>query len=350
MSVNILVSIILILLSLVFRKSKLIGGMFFLFMWSLWGLNTWNGDYEGYENIFYNSTFLDFEFSYDFGYSLISSTFRLLGLEFQEYLAVISALVLLVVYRFGVRNTRYNALFACGFFFIFMLEYVFIRNFIAHIICLLVLEQYLNNKKDKKYIILILLASTIHSSSIVFLIFVLVSENLNLSLRRLIVLTISFIIGVIISLQTLALILGGTYLSRFKIYSENSTSLRISLLHLIFVCSIIFYFKILEHKENNNFSDVKKINILSLIYLGFYYYIPYFSRSLKFLFLIDYVFILQVLSMGSLQRKFLKNLVVLCYIGFLAYYVFYTSLMKYTLIPLFNCNLLWGDNLILHKL
>ena len=52
MEIDILVTIVLSVVSLIFPKSKLVAGLFFLFMWTLWGWNTWNGDYEAYEKIF----------------------------------------------------------------------------------------------------------------------------------------------------------------------------------------------------------------------------------------------------------------------------------------------------------
>ena len=52
MEIDVIITIVLMALSLIYPKSKYIAILFFLFMWTLWGWNTWNGDYIAYEEVF----------------------------------------------------------------------------------------------------------------------------------------------------------------------------------------------------------------------------------------------------------------------------------------------------------
>lgn len=345
MGASVIIVIILSFGCLLFPKSKIIAICFFLLMWTLWGWNTWNGDFDAYQ-LRYENSIENFTFGYEFGYNGICVIFNYLNFSFQTYLISISAIVLFVAYKFGCKYTNYIALYSLGYFFIFILEFVFIRNYLAHTISLLAFSQ-LVNKNNLKFVVYILAACTIHISSVVFIVFLV--ANLNFSFRKILVIVLLFIVIIIAGLKGIATYLGGTYISRFEYYSEGVSSGRIIVFHLFFVvCTYLYYSHFLY--RSNTVITIEKVNVISLIYLGIYYYIPYYARFLKYLFVLNIILFLWNLSNEKHQINVVKYLLSIAYISFLIYYTIYTSLYKYTIQPLFNCNLIWGDNLTLHAL
>ena len=104
--ISVLVTIILISLALVFNKSKAICILLFIFMFTLSGWNTWNGDYDAYERFYYSSILMNEE--YEPGYILINVIFKKLGIEYQTFLQVIYGSVLFTFAYAAIRASFGN--------------------------------------------------------------------------------------------------------------------------------------------------------------------------------------------------------------------------------------------------
>lgn len=351
MELSIVVAIILILSSIISPKSKSIAVLFFLFMWSLWGWNTWNGDYEAYKDSYEQSYHLLESFDYEVGYSILEYFSFFIGLSYAGYLKVVSLFVLAIAFWFGNTHTKYIALYSLGYFFIFMLEFVFIRNYIAHTI-LLISFYYISYKPNYyKYILTVLLAGSFHVTTFLFIFFIFASPLMKISLKKILLYVCSFIFILLTGLNSLASFFGEAIYSRFVIYSVEQSSLKIIIFHLLVVLMICIYFYLNNKNKKFKFNECAvKVNLISLFYLGLYYYIPYSSRFLRYLFVINLTFLLFNIVDLRLKSRSLRFSIALSFILFLSYYTFYTSKLEYTIEPLFYCNEIWGDNLNLHKL
>lgn len=101
---NIIVTCVLFILALVKKKSHILCLLLFLLMWSLWGWNTWNGDYIAYENRYYDS--VNTSNTQEFGFLLINCLFVWLGIPFQTYMIIFSYVVLFILYKLIIKNIK----------------------------------------------------------------------------------------------------------------------------------------------------------------------------------------------------------------------------------------------------
>lgn len=141
-------------------KVKKISCCFFIFMWLLWGFNTFNGDYIAYEDTFLSP---DFSSSPEFGYLLLNSIVGCFTSSYQVFLALMSLGILFVMYRISSKYSPYPALFALIYFLIFLMEFVFNRNYIVTTIFLCALLTFSQTENNKYFIVLVLLGCTVHS-------------------------------------------------------------------------------------------------------------------------------------------------------------------------------------------
>lgn len=347
-----LLTIILVVLSIFFRKSKVVATLFFLFMWSLWGWNSWNGDYDAYKFDYDNSDWF-FDSNYELGYVYMLKAFSFIGFEFQTYMICLSFLVLSSILAFCLKYSKYPAMYSMLYFIIFIMEFVFTRNFIVHSI--LIFAFFLVFKKVKYYkiwfVLLIIVASTIHSTAFVSLIFTLSFYKPKfLNLKKIIPLILISLLASIFLFQSVVLqYLGGSYLSKYQSYKTDGGFSNVFFAHLIIVIIVyIFIQKLLKSKnitENHRriFIIVSNLNVLSLFILCIYYQIPYFSRILRFIYTFDLVFLLHGLYLVKNNPVKFKLKIIFIAVYSSALILFYKSTLSLTLYPLYKCNIIWGQ-------
>ena len=142
-------SLALSIISFFYQKSRVLFGMMFFFMWVLFAFNYSNADYNMYER-FYDvpinkKVFLKTEG----GYSFLMFLGEIIGLNFQGFLIVVSAITLFLLFRFFFIFSKFPALaLICFFWFFFPLQYVILRNFLSFVI---VLQGFIFILKNDKY-------------------------------------------------------------------------------------------------------------------------------------------------------------------------------------------------------
>lgn len=356
----IIITILLVILSTIFGKSKFVAGLFFLFMWIMWGWNSWNGDYDGYQKIYEDSTSIDFRDFYELGYSILNWGFRSLEFSFQSFMIFFSFIVLMLVYSCSLKMTKYPAIFAMIYYLLFILQFVFMRNYLS---VSLIFSATLFAIKNEKYglmtyILTTLLAATFHITSILYLIFIPAFSKRSINTKNIIIFV--FIAVLLFSNRTSLSFLnqimyfGDFILSRILLYSDGLSqyaSLKTSMFHCGVVGLILFLnYKIPNYfilsKDNQRCRNVIiNINKLSLFYIIFYAIIPYLMRFIWYLFTIDAIYMLLILHITKQQkikRKYLKLVMVaiIIYIAMILTLI-YTSTLENTLYPLYNRNLIF---------
>lgn len=181
---DILITILLIVFSLIFRKSKHLAGLNFLFMWTLWGWNSWNGDYDSYKYRFDNLTSIWELGDYEFVYELLNLLFNRIGFDFQSFMIFFSFVTLFFIAFFCIKYAKFPALFSAMYFIIFIMEFVFIRNYLVHSLLFLALMLVFEEVKHYKlwYLILVFIAGSFHTKPIPCLFFTLLSIKMNYSI------------------------------------------------------------------------------------------------------------------------------------------------------------------------
>lgn len=174
-----IIYIFMIILGILERKSKVIGFILLLYIWCLIGLNTYSPDYASYEAVF-NGTY--YGLNMDIGFNLCCSFFHSLGLTFQQFRMVWALLYILLVSNFVNKNTK-NRNFVLSLLLIcpVLLDVSGIRSSVAYLIALnfsMLLKK--PTRRNKILFILgVILASSIHVTSIFYLIFILIDKTLT---------------------------------------------------------------------------------------------------------------------------------------------------------------------------
>lgn len=346
MEIDILVTIVLSMLSLIFPKSKLVTGFFFLFMWTLWGWNTWNGDYETYEKIFGG---IEEGVSAESGYWLLNSFFRFFISDFQTFLIIMSFIVLSCIYRFVIRYSPFPALFSLSYFVIFIMEFVFIRDYIASTLFIIALDLVFRGNKHRimYFVLLLLLASSIHTFYLLFFIFLpCIQSNTFFSLAKWLKYIVLINLFVIFAGKTLIPYLGNYIGTKVAYYAGTGGITTSSYALLLIVLVVIFAyrrFSLVSKKEKILMKVLYNINILSLLFIGVFFYIPYASsRFLRVLFVLDILF---VMIGYYYARGFNRKIIAFSFLFLIAIItVFFLEITSaYTIIPLYECNMLWGN-------
>lgn len=335
----------------VFPKSKIISLGGFVLLWILWGWNSWNGDYESYEEIYYSIGSYGLDVStFEKGYKFFNSIIFGLGFEYQSFMIIYSFIILTIIYFF-VRQSTYSALFTLFYFIIFIMSYVFLRNYFADALFLhfVLLSYNLKNSKKRNVIISILLftiAFFFHSTALLFFVFLLVYfEKLNT--KRLLFLILALVILLFSSVGVFLSIFSDVSItSKIQHYQSDVNPIGPALSHLI-IALIPTLFTHLNQKLDFDFRQkyliymFQRINIISLIYIPLYFVIPDFSRFFKLLFTLNIFFLLElfVIYKSSKERFILISIFIGIYMILL--YQFSFSTLEFTLIPLFDSNLIF---------
>lgn len=156
---------------------QLVGGVLILLAWILAGLNTWNPDYNGYSTSYDNLTKETILNSRARGYYLIVFVFKSLGFSFQGYIALMSFLVLVLVYKSIKHYTNnYNLAFLAYLIYPFLIDPIQIKQWVANAIVLYSLRFLIETSRKNiiKFVTCLAIAVLIHSSCMYYAVFILI--------------------------------------------------------------------------------------------------------------------------------------------------------------------------------
>ena len=352
---NIYITIALLGLNLLFPKSKQFSFLLFLFMWTLWGWNTWNGDYDGYQLFFEDPEIKAGEI----GFSLYNYAIKSLGFSFQGFMAITAGLLLFFVWRLLLRYTSYPGLLSVVYFIVFLQGFVYIRNYFLWVIIAWGLISAIENKRGRlKYVFLTLISSTFHSSGILYLGLLLGITKKRINARKMILYSMILFVSVFLLFNVFTFIINRTsFASSLSYYGDGiyfGTSIIFHFALVLLFIYIDFKFKniSLTEKERDVMTLIYNFNILSLFLLSFYLIIPYMANRFVCFFVFINLFYLSSIIKYSFNKKRLRKFSTM-YFGVLlltAVAMVYVSTLPYTVIPLYMCNMIWGDDYSLHNL
>lgn len=342
---------VLLFFSVWFPKSKVLASVIFLFIWQLWGWNTWNGDYDQYKNV-YNvlGRFGEQTIKMETGYRKINLLFFYLNLDFQQYMVVYSFIVLSLVFYF-VRRCPYPAMLAILYVLIFIMEYVFMRNYLANGLFFAFLTIIIQKPKYYKAISIpvLLFAITVHNTAIFYIFFLLLLLE-KMSTKMLFIAVLGGVAGIVSSWTFfIANINNSAILAKISHYTTGDSPVGPAAMHAIIVFLPLLFiqlghkqYKLLSNYQQGMITVLQKFNIISLLYLPLYFYIPDFARFFRVLFPIELFFILFLFRCYPRigQRSFLFA-IGLCIYSFVIYQ-FVFSTLKWTYYPLLKFNSIYS--------
>lgn len=340
-----LLSCIFSVTSFFFKRSKLFLIFFFVFMWVLFGWNYSNADLPMYKRL-YSTPINDLVFiKFEGGYSFLMYCSKYVGLTFQQFLIVTSGVVLLFILRFFYIFSYLPAILSvCFFWCFFPLEFVILRNFIAFsivlqgLICVLREEKYYH----LKFVFCVLVASTIHVSSLLYLLFLLAFNREELKIKHIVLSVIILLLVTVLSHDLIYELLSLYSIGKVNFYS---TSLKLflfySAIQVINLFTIKYFFGLKENPGSETTiwrnTVLVNINIIMLLLIVVYFELAVFVRILFNMSIVNLVFITNksFLIENSIKPKIIFLLYLLFWFFCFIYFV-----KEGTIYSLLNNNLI----------
>lgn len=344
--------IFLLLICIIFPKSKIVAGSVFLFIWQLWGWNSWNGDYEQYEYV-YNTIGkfgLD-EVTVEIGYKIFNSFIYSFGLDFQGFMIVYSFIILIIILYFTVKSP-YPAVFAILYFIIFIMDYVFMRNYMTNALFFLFLAVVFKNSKHLilKSLILLSLAFAFHNTGVFYFTFLLVLRA-KMSIKNLFLIILGIVVAIATSMTVFISFIDSKLIAgKILYYATGDSPIGPAVSHAVIVFALLLFTYYTKEKQFDFSSEkqriiilFQKINIITLIYVPLYFFIPDFGRFFRVLFPIELFFILYLFY--CYKKINLRVILGLILIGMysIILYQFSSSTLKLTYYPLLESNLIYSS-------
>lgn len=266
--------------------------------------NDFNADYLVYERVYNNFS----EYSkFEFGYGFLMRIARFIGINYQGFIIIISLLgFLLIIRALKKYKANLNYILFCYSLYPFLLDVTQVRFFLSTAIFInfVPLLSQKNKLSTIKYIFGILLAASIHTSALVFLIFLIAKMKLKQIFKFQIVLfTIIITIFIIINGNKITFmndLIGILNESKYVVYFDSQIRFGFLIPLFYYTTSIFLLYwsnKILLIRNNNecinseiiSFSKiVLDLHIISLILFPLFFINLQFIRFYRSLCLLKY--------------------------------------------------------------
>lgn len=282
----IIIYIILIVLSKSIKRSTILASVIFLFAILVMGLNTENPDTSQYL-YYYEGSGDGLIYRLEIGHFMIMRLCNIANLSFLQYKIIVSCCAFVLMYS-ALKKITINISYIAGFYLLCYLpqDVVQYRNLFAFTIILWGVATFLlNDKKNSRilYAAVVIAATSIHVSSIFFMLFLIPDKLINK-----ITMIVMFLTSLIISASALTIF--GTYidvsLKNLEGYN-NETKTQVAYFFIAVQILLCLYLLLIKKKFNIStnerlFSLIIKTNLLMLLIVPMYFYDMNFSRLFRF--------------------------------------------------------------------
>lgn len=356
---SLLITIALILLGLIYKRSKTVWIIQIIWIWILVAFNNGGADWNVHNHFFIYSGNEIGSFSSSWLYTWICYPFLKLGFSFFTMNFVVSTIALIFYMLLIKKNTK-NISFVTSLFMIFPLADSIIqkRNFLACVIFLYGLLDVIKEPKKGllKYTILTFIAAQIHSTFYIYLIFIPFFNMDTKKIKRFFPSILFVAFALIPFMPKIAdLILGSTnlafkvqlYFESYKIPFYQSCFWWVLQLTFTFLFLVLGRISVkLTDEEKRMKGMLDKLNILLLVFLPLYYYEATFFRLYRNTLLINYIFMGKYITNNTkwTKKKLYMNSITICFIlfVFLSQFVFFGLGFDFLVVPLFEKNVILG--------
>lgn len=322
----------------------------FLIMWGLYGWNSWNGDRDAYE-LYYHTRDTYASWGGEVGYGYLNILASQSGLSFQSFQILISLVTLFLVFRYIVKRTVSPFLSILIYMVCFFsLDFVLMRNFLAFAIFLQAMIVLFEGHKycRVKYALLIVLATAMHQSSLMFMVFIFMPLDRVVPLGRFFLCYLTFIACYVIARYVVPL--PDSVASHFNFYNTTWKSILANVLtHLVsfvlFVLAVMGERKSLSRVDcsagrDKELAFILNLNIFSLFFLVLYFESEIFIRLLRVIIFFNILHCANSLFIKRRSYLFLLSYVV----------VFGGYLVLFFLVPVAQGTYIamWKNNLFLN--
>lgn len=154
-------------------------------------------------------------------------------------------------------------------------------------------------------------------------------------------------IAIIITFNIVLPYLGSYIVEKVSHYQseEGVTNSSYALIIIVILSLYAYHYSKVSDKELPTIMKcIYNINIFALVFVSVFYFIPYAaSRFMRLLFVLDLLFLTFILSKVQGKRKIVISLLFIIFICVVLAF-FMKSTFPYTVIPLYKCNLIFGND------
>ncbi len=315
---SIIITISLFIIGMISKRSKCIYFLQFCWMWILMSFceNIYRFDYQNYLMKFYNSGINQITIiNSEFGYTLLNKFFYMIGMNFEQTNMIFNLFILsLIAYSIPKYTTYITVPSSLYLIYPLFINGVQIRNSLSSAIIIFSIQFLLESdlKSTIKFIVCVLLATTLHTTSIVYVLLV-VAKYFNISKIRKITAVLMFSIYIIQQVFSFWLqILFGEqrYIEKFAIKNTISETLFMIVWQLSLLISIILIKRkknksfLYNSNANNRYDElVIKVNVLMLIIMPLYYLDFSVERLVRNLLVINFIYFAEFLKAIDKENK-----------------------------------------------
>lgn len=274
------VSIGLILICFIMKRSKLWGGLLAIWLWILFAWSYGNADYFNYEYKYNNIGNLNT--SFELLYVNTQKLARSMGLDYKAYLIIVASCFIIAVLWYIRKNTKnWPYVLALYSVYPFMMDVVQVRNSMALVFIWIGIDALFNYKTKReiiKFCICVVIATFFHSAAIlcfILLIPVFFSRGKVIMITTIVVLTgfiaTRFLGGAINRILVLLKMTSRYDISSASVFNVESRKIAIILLLFITYEFGIFIIKksqvLCGRIDVSQLEMIEKINIIMLVTL-----------------------------------------------------------------------------------
>ena len=274
---------LLSVLGIIRKKSKIITVLMLFVMWLVFGLCTYNGDYNNYMWIYQNIQNPYYWTEFEPLFNLLMFLCSVLGLSFIQFRMVFAGIFVILLFITIGKYTNYKAE-AIGLYMIFpFLTFTsIIRSGLAGVLVVLAFHEVIaENKNKKKFWVLMVMAILIQYTSVLFVIFYLLRKK---GFKRNSVIIVIGLLGIAFATYYSGIIykLVSTITSSYRVLKWFMPSHSVQeprwILYLVIIAFMVVFLANLSRRENtrqtgvmcepNEYAeDIYYFNIAMLIFI-----------------------------------------------------------------------------------
>ena len=343
-----LLYLLLGLLGLVRKKSAYVSFLIFVFVVIAFG---WNYDNPDYENYLLKYEWKDGEIflTAEIGFNFLCYIGNSLHLSFQEFRLFIGIISYLLLYL-SIKKISYNLGLVASIYLLFFLfiDVTQIRNLLSFTIVLFAFVKYIRDDSKIRdiilYTILVIIASSIHFSSIFFLVFIFALKDIK-------IIHVLVFAGLAGFFNTVIYLFLENYFDKILNYTEDTAStiaaIGFSFIQVLNYWIISAFMKKTRRSKLNMISVISprmqeiilKCNMLLISLIPFYFTGAIFTRLFRFTALINIIYLSNLIPR---KRKFKYILALIIYA--LYFHIMFNGFGLFTELAnsVFNYNLLFS--------
>lgn len=300
-------------------SSSLLGLTLFTLMCATNNANGQNGDYRAYNELymhFFNGGTIEniYGYSTDYGYMVLMNWISATGITYNWFISILAVFSLMLI-RSTVSKitTHYSLVLFCYamfpfFYDVYQFRYFFAYSFVIYALQFIIFEQ---KKNYLKFATIVIISSLFHSSTLLFLIYILLRLNIKAILK------LGFVISALLAAGSLFLninvvnyIVSILQISKLQTYTSGTLSYKLNPLTsfsiILFIAFFIFILKkIKDYNNDYTTNTVLWLNLINLFILPLLFVSLDFERFIRPILIINYAIIAAYFVKIPFNKRFL---------------------------------------------